>query len=93
MFDSRRTSIEFTLGEGQYFPMGDNSPQSKDGRLWARNGSRIAGAKIVDNCVERDLLIGKAIVVYWPHGWPLGPISLPVVKHPIPNVDRMGKIR
>lgn len=93
VFADRRAGIEFTMAEDQFFPMGDNSPQSKDGRLWAVNDSRInpSGQKKIGNYVERDLLIGKAIIVYWPHGWPIGPVKLPI--NPIPNVDRMGKIR
>ncbi len=95
MFASRRETIEFQLEEDQFFPMGDNSPQSKDGRLWAENDSAITGSrkKFVDNYVARDVLIGKAIIVYWPHGWSAGPIRVKHVEYPIPNVDRMGKIR
>lgn len=33
MFRERRT-LEFTLGPREFFPLGDNSPQSKDARLW-----------------------------------------------------------
>ena len=93
IFSDRRKLVEFQLGENQYFPMGDNSPASKDARLWAINDSQVteSGRKYIDNFVERDLLIGKAILVYWPHGWPLGPISGAI--NPVPNVDRMGKIR
>jgi hypothetical protein len=43
--------------------------------------------------VERKLLTGKAIVIYWPHPWhigiPLTGISVPV----LPNFQRMGLIR
>jgi signal peptidase I len=74
MFDRRRT-VQFELGEGQYFPMGDNSPQSADARTW--NGPHF---------VERDLLIGKAVVIYWPHTWNR-PIPF------LPNFQRMGFIR
>ena len=38
------------------------------------------------NYVERDLLIGKALLIYWPHTW----------NRPIPftpNFRRMGPIR
>jgi signal peptidase I len=74
MFDRRRT-VQFKLSDGQYFPMGDNSPQSADARTW--NGPHF---------VERDLLIGKAVVIYWPHTWNR-PIPF------LPNFQRMGLIR
>ena len=43
------------LGPGQYFMMGDNSPESADSRYWGK--------------VDRRLLIGKALFIYWPHSW------------------------
>jgi signal peptidase I len=46
--------------------LGDNSPASKDGRLWGP----------VDY-VERRLLIGKAVYIYWPHAIPAS-FSFPV---------------
>lgn len=52
-----RSEAIFELGEGQYFPLGDNSAESMDGRLW----------EIEQQFVPRHLLIGKALFVYWPH--------------------------
>ena len=52
-------AVDFTLGEGQFLALGDNSSESKDGRLW--------GAEGYDYFVDRELLIGKAIWIYWPH--------------------------
>jgi signal peptidase I len=46
----------FRLGEGQYMPMGDNSPASLDARVWP-------GAPYV----EEALLLGRALFIYWPH--------------------------
>ncbi|MFO0916025.1 MAG: signal peptidase I [Pirellulales bacterium] len=64
----------------QFFMLGDNSPESSDGRLWDQS----------PHYVERRLLIGRAVFVYWPH--PLyvnaGRFSLPV----FPNFPRMGLI-
>ena len=60
MFDSRPSIDSFQMGEGQYFPLGDNSPQSKDARYWS--GSDEAE-------VTRKLLTGKALFIYWPHPW------------------------
>lgn len=45
-------------GKDQFFALGDNSPQSKDSRLWATPNT--------EYFVERDLLIGKALFIYWP---------------------------
>ncbi|MEC7695884.1 MAG: signal peptidase I [Planctomycetota bacterium] len=45
-------------GKDQFFALGDNSPQSKDSRLWATPNT--------EYYVERDLLIGKALFIYWP---------------------------
>ena len=168
MFQRRRT-LEFKLGKDEFFPLGDNSPQSKDARLWISDrmdefssevaiklGVRIAagtgppriaqllpfgGAYVVDirpgdvitgvdgvpigsgkallDMMElrfeeseialeldrggekiqrkvtlglrpgfhRDLLVGEALMIYWPHPWRLG--SMPI----IPHFKRMGLIR
>ena len=72
--------------------MGDNNPQSKDARLWTQQDQPSAfSSSLVDigHYVERDFLIGKAFLVYWPHGWNIGNIRFPIV----PNVGRMGRIR
>jgi signal peptidase I len=49
--------ISFHLAAGQYLVLGDNSARSKDSRLWERQ-----------YYVPRDLLIGKALFIYWPLG-------------------------
>jgi len=46
-------------GEDQFFVLGDNSPRSRDSRLWETS-----------HTVPRHLLIGKAFYIYWPHGIP-----------------------
>jgi len=78
----QRRQVHFQLHEDQFFPLGDNSPQSKDGRLWE-----------ADPYVHRDLLTGKAFLIYWPHPWnvpiPRTNVALPIV----PNFGRMGLIR
>ncbi len=56
LFKSRGT-FEYTLEDNQFFPMGDNSPQSSDARMWS------------EHFFERDLLIGRALLIYWPHPW------------------------
>lgn len=71
---SKRGSLEYELGPGEFFPMGDNSAASSDARDWAGH-----------HYVERRFLIGKALLVFWPHRW-----NAPV---PFPNFARMGRIR
>ena len=49
----------FKLKDDQFFMLGDNSPRSKDSRFWGRGR----------HFVDRDLMIGKAVFIYWPHSW------------------------
>lgn len=72
LFDSRG-SFENTLGPDEFFPLGDNSPQSSDARMWSQH------------FFENDLLVGQAILIYWPHPW-YRPIPY------LPNVQRMRLI-
>ncbi len=55
----------FELGPDEYLMLGDNSPRSKDGRLWGN--SRLAARR---HAVPRSALVGKAFYIYWPHGVP-----------------------
>lgn len=92
---SRRT-VSFPLGEGQFFPMGDNSPESLDARCWAGTKSRDRAlppspdgdAYLFGDAayVPRDLLVGKALMVFWPHPWN-SPLPL------TPNFKRIQLIR
>ena len=56
LFD-KQDQFRMSLQDDQLFPLGDNSPQSSDARMWHKN------------FVQRDLLIGKALLIYWPHPW------------------------
>lgn len=67
----------FELGENEFFVLGDNSARSKDSRLWTsqyRVRSDYHYPPQVEerrpHAVPRDLLIGKAFFIYWPHGIP-----------------------
>jgi signal peptidase I len=64
---STRRSRDFPVEEGQLLVLGDNSPESKDCRLWMYGDFRsgIPGGPYLD----RKLLIGKAVCVFWPHSW------------------------
>ncbi len=82
-----RRQAAFQMHEDQFFMLGDNSLRSKDGRLWAE-----PGPDGPDHHVDRDALIGKAILIYWPHSWhriPGTPIPFPF----FPNFARMGFVR
>lgn len=57
---------EFDLLEDQFLALGDNSPNSGDSRYWYG-----------EHYVSRELMIGKAFFVYWPHAWETTP-SLPI---------------
>ena len=82
--ENNRRSVHFILEENQFLPLGDNSPQSSDGRYWfTRNRD---GVWEDHHYVERDLLIGKALLIYWPHTWN-SPIPF------LPKFSRMGPIR
>jgi signal peptidase I len=61
-----------TLDADSLFALGDNSARSKDGRSWG--------------VVPRDLMIGRAAIIYWPHSW-----NTPFPFYP--NIWRMGIIR
>ena len=73
----------------QFFVLGDNSAQSQDGRLWAGDPYWRGGAK--QYWVDRELFIGKALFIYWPHGWKIPYVPLPF--NPIPYFQRMHLVR
>ena len=86
-----RNHVEFPLSEDQFFVMGDNSPESSDARLWL-GGDRRTGGRPGGAYLERQLLIGKALCVYWPHSWnriPGTPIPFPL----FPNFEDMRLVR
>jgi len=64
----------FALGKDEFFVLGDNSPNSEDGRWWSRPGIGNKGRTYREGIVPRDYLVGKALFVYWPGGfefpWP-----------------------
>jgi signal peptidase I len=72
--DTERRAVTFELEDRAYFPMGDNSSSSADARSWNRH------------FVPERLMIGRAVLVFWPHWWN-APIPF------LPNFQRMGLIR
>jgi len=77
----------FILEEDQFFVLGDNSPNSEDGRLWNRPGLANKGlSNYRMGTVPRDYLVGKALFVYWPSGFkPFAEFPFGIV----PNIGRM----
>lgn len=85
-FLHRRTE-DFEINDEQLFVMGDNSPASSDCRLWAGgNGSKRSrpGGPYLD----RKLLIGKAVCVFWPHSWG----EVPLIRR-LPGFPNFGDMR
>jgi len=76
-----RLRQELVLGSDQFLALGDNSPQSQDGRRWGD-----------EYYVSRRLLIGKAFFVYWPHS--LNHVAGTNIPFPVfPNFARMRFVR
>ena len=74
------------LGADEFFVLGDNSPRSKDSRLWTpdRPGTRLGPRMAArSHAVPRDALVGKAFFIYWPHGIPFlgGGKGFPITFH------------
>jgi signal peptidase I len=82
-------SVEFTLEANQFLALGDNSSRSKDSRLWPPDPNPPHNPRYF---VQRDLLIGKAVFIYWPHA--LDHIPGTSIWFPLfPNFERMKFIR
>ncbi len=65
----------FPLNPDEFFVLGDNSPNSQDGRYWQRPTVATKGTTPPPaGVVPRYYLVGKALFVYWPSGfefpWP-----------------------
>ncbi|MCA9232592.1 MAG: signal peptidase I [Planctomycetales bacterium] len=83
---AKRQHREFEVNDDQFFVMGDNSPESLDCRLWLNNpsSSGIPGGPYLD----RRLLTGKAVCVFWPHSWG----SIPGLQK-LPGFPNFGDMR
>ncbi len=75
----QRNNNKAVIGPDEFWMLGDNSPESADGRSWGT--------------VNRNLLTGKALFVYWPHSFdhtsPDGGMWFPF----FPNFGQMGRVR
>jgi signal peptidase I len=84
---AERRYRDFDVKPGQLFVMGDNSPESKDARLWMMGANDVPGGPYLD----RRLLIGKALAVFWPHSWGSIP-GLPMLPG-FPNFEDMRLVK
>lgn len=85
-------AVDGKVRGGEYFMLGDNSPASKDSRLWLEVGPHLRrlGLDYQLGTVPDDQLIGKAFFVYWPAGYrPAWASRIGM----IPNFGRMRWIR
>jgi signal peptidase I len=74
--------VEFApLHDDEFFVMGDNSPRSMDSRLWP-NRRRAENR----HAVPRHAFVGKAFMIYWPHGIPFmnDGKGYPLIWHNVP---------
>ena len=60
----------FKLKEDEFLVLGDNSPRSKDSRLFDSNRRTRRGNTFQRFAVPRNAIIGKAFFTYWPHAIP-----------------------
>ncbi len=77
-YKSCSREARFDLGPDEFLMLGDNSPRSKDSRLWGND--RRAQHR---HAVPRSALVGKAFYIYWPHAQPFlnGGVGYPVMYH------------
>jgi hypothetical protein len=80
-----------TLGQDEFFAMGDNSRKSSDGRLWDRVYPPLGDLGLRPGIVPRRYLLGKAFFVYWPAGFTISK-DVPVVRD-LPLVPNAGGMR
>ncbi len=83
-----RQHVDFEIGDGQFFVLGDNSAASLDARLWAGGNGNMPGIP-GGPYLERHLLVGKALFVYWPHAWH----SMPGTKKLVPLWPNFADMR
>jgi signal peptidase I len=77
--------LEFGLEADQFFVLGDNSAASKDSRLWLEG-----------HHVDRELLIGKAMAIFWPHAVPASwsvPVKIGGAELRLPSWPNFGRMR
>ena len=77
----------------EFYVLGDNSPASKDSRMWGDHAQTLRDVKNYRNgTVPRYNMIGKAFFVYWPGGFRVTASQRSGLRL-VPNVGRMRLIR
>ena len=78
-YRQRFGTITIAAGPDEYLAFGDNSPRSRDSRLWSEG----------TQSVPRAYLVGKAFWIYWPHGVPFlnGGRGFAIKDHSTPGVN------
>jgi signal peptidase I len=77
--------LDFPLGADQFLVLGDNSAASKDSRLWMEG-----------HHVDRSLLVGRALAIFWPHAIPAKwgiPVKLGSWEVRLPFWPNFGRMR
>ncbi len=101
------TRLELKLADDEYLMLGDNSPASKDGRLFDYFSRPLRGIHSHRYAVRETDLIGEALCIFWPHGIPFlnngrgfsvmshkGDPNYPLYTFPFyPNISRIKLIR
>jgi hypothetical protein len=82
--------VAYPLEQDQFFMLGDNSSASKDSRAWGTPEDPI-------HHVDRRLLTGRALVVFWPHAVPT-PWNVKVIERcgwelRLPCLPNFGRMR
>ena len=62
--------FDLQLAEDEYLMCGDNSPASKDSRMFDYWSRPMRGIDSHRYAVRKKDLIGKALFIFWPHGVP-----------------------
>jgi signal peptidase I len=88
----------YVIKPDRFMMMGDNSPRSSDSRAWSSQDDNWRDDNVDRSKweVPREMLIGKAFFVYWPHGkpfWPNFGLSRDVRVPFRPYFERMKWIR
>lgn len=60
----------YVLNDDEYLMFGDNSPKSKDSRLFDHYSRPTRGVNSHRYAVREKDLIGEALCIFWPHGIP-----------------------
>ena len=85
--------FDLKLADDEYLMCGDNSPASKDSRLFDYWSRPMRGIHSHRHAVREKDLIGKALFIFWPHGIPFlnGGEGFSVKNHSVSEADYVGQ--